>query len=182
MVGDKRSRNRFGLNPMQDEFARHMAKSHNGTQSAIAAGYAPKNAKVTASKLLSKSNVMDAVNHYRSKVARKIELDAAMVLEGLLVNARAGQEMTPIINRDGDVVGERRADLAASNVAWSWLGKHLKLFTDRIEHADVNAAQEYLTEVLKAVFGIVKDEKTRTEILLAIDKIHPEDPRNDSDD
>lgn len=53
----------------------------NGLQAAIRAGYAPKSAHVTASRLLRKPNVKAAVDAKRAKQLESTDLTAARVLE-----------------------------------------------------------------------------------------------------
>lgn len=64
-------------------FAREYVLDLNGTRAAIAAGYAPKSAKVTASRLLTKANVKTLIAELTKAKADKLDLKAEHVLEEL---------------------------------------------------------------------------------------------------
>ena len=63
----------FKLNKKQLDFCINYVESGNGRDAAIKAGYAPKNAEVTASRMLIKSNIKDKIQSLlTSKNAHKI--------------------------------------------------------------------------------------------------------------
>ena len=59
------------LNPKQAAFVREYLVDRNGTQAAIRAGYSKKTANITASKLLTKANIKDAVDKGEEKHAER---------------------------------------------------------------------------------------------------------------
>ena len=63
----------------------------NGTQAAIRAGYAPKTARISAAKLLTKGNIQELVKKGMEKRAEKATISADQVVAGLvrIVNAKA---------------------------------------------------------------------------------------------
>ncbi len=69
------------LNEREKIFCREYVKQGNGQQSAIKAGYAPKNAKVTASKLLTRNNVKQEIARLSEKREKKAIMDANEVME-----------------------------------------------------------------------------------------------------
>ena len=62
-------------------FCREYAKTGNGRESAIKAGYAPKSANVTASKLLTKTNIHNEITRITGRKERKAIMDAQEVME-----------------------------------------------------------------------------------------------------
>ena len=70
-------------NSRHDRFCREYLTDLNGTRAAIAAGYAKKSAKVTASQLLTNPNVQAFLAKLTKKHADKLDLDAEKVLAEL---------------------------------------------------------------------------------------------------
>lgn len=62
---------------MQELFVAEWMVDFNGKQAAIRAGYAPANAEVTASKLLSQAKVQAEVKRRKERIAKRIEITAA---------------------------------------------------------------------------------------------------------
>ncbi len=73
-------------------FAREYVQDLNGARAAIAAGYAVKSAKVTASRLLTKANVKALVAELLKKKADKLDLSADKVLRELALMAFANMQ------------------------------------------------------------------------------------------
>ena len=67
-------------NSRHDRFCREYIKDLNGTRAAIAAGYAKKSAKVTASQLLTNPNVQALLAKLTKKHADKLDLSTEKVL------------------------------------------------------------------------------------------------------
>ena len=108
------------LTPKQARFVQEYLIDCNGAQAAIRAGYSPRGAKESASRLLTYDNVAGAVSEARTKQAERAELTADEVIKGLRSEA----------NFKGDGTSH-----SARVSAWSWLGRRLKLFTNKHEHA-----------------------------------------------
>lgn len=103
------------MNNRQTLFAKEYAVSLNATQAAIKAGYSEHTAAEQGSRLLTNVQVQKAIEASTQKVATRLELTAELVLNGLL---------------DIALNGEREANRVRS---FELLGKHLSLFTDRLE-------------------------------------------------
>ena len=69
------------LTERQKAFVREYPLDFNGQRAAIAAGYAPKNARVTASKYLTQPNIQTALAKQAAPRLKKQELKASDVLE-----------------------------------------------------------------------------------------------------
>lgn len=72
------------MTPKQKRFVEEYALDHNGARAAVRAGYAARSTKVTASRLLTKANVREALAVSQRQVAQRLEIDRQQVLEGLL--------------------------------------------------------------------------------------------------
>lgn len=64
----------------EDRFCREYIIDLNGTRAAIAAGYSKKTAKATASRMLTKSNLLEKISKLQKAVADKLDLTAHRVL------------------------------------------------------------------------------------------------------
>lgn len=107
------------LTPKQEAFCREYLIDLNGTQAAIRAGYSKKTAREMAVENLSKPPIAKKLAELQAKIAAKTELSAEYVLNGLLENHR----MATLEKKFSD-----------SNKALELLGKHLSLFTEKVDH------------------------------------------------
>ena len=165
-------------------FALEYVKDLNGTRAAIAAGYAKKSAKVTASKLLTKANVRTLLAKLTKKHEDKLDLDAEKVLSELsrmgfsnildyvkvtkegdayvdLSNltreqVAAIQEVTVKEYREGKGKGKdarkvkrTRLKLVDKIRSLGLLGRHLKLFAEKVEVSGLEGLPERLAEARK---------------------------------
>ncbi len=81
----RQQRNKSGkARPNVAVFIAEYAKTQNGTQSAITAGYSPNSAHVTASQLLRKPNVQAEIANLRETVLAQVQRDTGITLERTL--------------------------------------------------------------------------------------------------
>lgn len=159
------------LTPQQMLFCREYVIDRNATQAAIRAGYSEKTAPEQGSRLLSYANVRAEVDRLLQGLAKKLDITAERVLNELaklafvdiadIYNEDGGlkqlSEMPEDARRaivgieiqeeriDGVVVGQtRKVKLADKKGALVDLGRHLKLFTDKIELDDSSSFTEKL--------------------------------------
>lgn len=116
------------LTPRQSAFVREYLIDLNAKQAAIRAGYSPETAEGQGSRLLRNAQVLDAVNAAKEKRAAKTDVKAEDVLLRLRDIAFADPDET-------DADGSRKTSIRYEHVlkAAELLGKHLALFTERLE-------------------------------------------------
>jgi phage terminase small subunit len=139
---EARAGGKFNMNkltPRQERFCQEYIKDLNGKQAAIRAGYTAKSAEVTASKMLSIAKVSARVVELTAPAAKAAGLTKEYVLEGLKEVAERCRQGVPVMIKDenGKMIqsGEWKFDSAGANRALELLGKHLAIFTDKVEHS-----------------------------------------------
>lgn len=146
------------LTPRQAAFVREYLVDLNGTQAATRAGYSPKTAEEQAVRLLGNVRVSAAISKAMHRRAERVEVKADEVLRELLRLAladvgeafQADGRLKPIHEMPSDM---RRAISGVEAVetedggtlrkvrfwdktrALEMLGRHLALFTDKLEHS-----------------------------------------------
>ena len=143
------------LSPKQQRFVKEYLIDFNGTQAAIRAGYSKHTANEQAARLLANVSVRSFVERESAKAGEKFELKKEFVIKGLLaivgrcMQARACMEFDKVekeyiqkTDADGNLVYEFEAPAAVR--AFELLGKHLGMFTEKVEHSgQVNEARLY---------------------------------------
>jgi phage terminase small subunit len=109
----------MALTAKQARFVAEFLADLNATAAARRAGYSEHTARQIAAENLSKPVIQEAIAAAQEKRAVKTELTAQEVIDGL--------------RKEAALTGEGSSP-AARVSAWSWLGKHLAMFTDRHEH------------------------------------------------
>jgi phage terminase small subunit len=169
------------LTPKQEMFVKEYLIDLNATQSAIRAGYSAKRAEITGSELVRNRKVADLIQTEMDKRAAKYEITADRVLQEIAKLAFHDPRkffdddgrIKPISELDDDtamalsgietfhkIVGDEKDGMAVvtkiktadKGANLERLGRHLKLFTDKIE---LNASSE-LAELLKSARQRVK--------------------------
>jgi phage terminase small subunit len=121
------------LNDLQENFCQEYLKDCNATQAAIRAGYAPNAAQEQSSRLLSKAIVAQRIQELMDARAKRVEITADYVLgtiKNTIERCQTDEDYNP------------QAVLKGSEL----LGKHLKLFTDKVEHSADESLEALLTQ------------------------------------
>ncbi len=120
------------MNKRQLMFCKEYIVDLNGTQAAIRSGYAEKTARQIGSKLLTKVNIQEEIQRLMNKRSKKVEISADDVLSS--IKDIRDLCVSKITVEDAD--GNEKIDVVALNGAIKTndqLGKHLKLFTEKME-------------------------------------------------
>ena len=107
------------LTPKQQRFVDEYLIDLNATQAAIRAGYSPKTAQQMGAENLSKPVIAEAIELAKTERSERTLVTQDDVIRGLLTEA--------------EWQGEGSSHSARVS-AWAHLGKHLNMFTDKIDH------------------------------------------------
>lgn len=152
-----------GLTPKQAQFVREYLVDRNATQAAIRSGYSVKTAATIGDENLRKPEIATAIQKAMDKRSERTEITADRVLREIACLALydpselVQQPCTKpediallpehvrraIIGWSWDKMGNFVLKLSPKVPALDQLGRHLKLFTDKIEHS---GAIEQLTD------------------------------------
>lgn len=110
------------LTRKQQRFVDEYMVDLNATQAAVRAGYSEKTSQEQAYQLLQKTSVQNAVTTQLDKIRYNVNLEAEYVIQGLMREAE---------NFSVDASSTSRIQ------ALVWLGKYLKMFTDKVNDKGV---------------------------------------------
>lgn len=152
----------MSLTPKQAQFVREYLIDLNATQAAIRCGYSERTAKQQGSRLLTVADVADAVQQGMDRRASKAGITAERVLNEIAkmaffdprklfddqgkpihvsqldddtAAAVAGLDVVQLGNQDVGYAEVLKVKLADKARSLEMLGRHLKLFTDKVEHS-----------------------------------------------
>jgi len=129
------------LNPKQSRFVLEYVVDLNATQAAIRAGYAAGSADVTGSRLLEDARISQAVKEAVEARAKRTLVTADYVVTRLKDVAEKCMQLRPVVNGKGEQLAGPDGqpcwtfDSRGANRALELLGKHLGIFTERVEVA-----------------------------------------------
>ena len=154
-----------GLNEKQKRFVEEYLIDLNATQAAIRAGYSKNRASELGYQLLQKTTVQNAIQEAQSNRSERVRITQEEVILRLLENAdiASGKKATTITipskNENGEVIGNDVAHFvyepSAVNKALELLGKHLGMFTQKMEvsgsvvNQNINMDKDEFVEIAK---------------------------------
>jgi phage terminase small subunit len=121
------------LNEKQKRFCEEYLIDLNATQAAIRAGYSEKTAKEIGCENLTKPNIQEYVQSLLEERSKRTEIDADYVLYGIKEVVERCIQAEPVL-MDGQPTGEYRFEHTGALKGYELLGKHLKLFTEKVDH------------------------------------------------
>ena len=129
------------LTEKQKNFCREYLVDLNATQAAIRAGYSKKTAGEMGHETLKKPQIQKQLQKTMNKRAEKTEITAEMVLKDI-------NEIKTRTMRTG-----KEFDAKSALKALELLGKHLVLFTDKIQHGFDDATLNMILSALPAEYA-----------------------------
>ena len=119
------------LSPKRQRFVEEYLIDSNGAQAAIRAGYSENTAKEQAARLLTNVNVKAAIEAGRKKKSKECGITQEYILNNLKEIVERGMQRTTIKDKKGEDIFQYNPKEA--NKALELLGKHLGIFTEKIE-------------------------------------------------
>lgn len=122
----------------REMFIQEYMKDWNGTRAAKAVGYSDVGSAVEASRMLKDPNVLARIRQLQAERSARLSISADFVLEGLIrIYDRCMQAEQVYEWVDGQKVptGEWTFDSRGAAKAMELIGKHLAMFTEKIEHS-----------------------------------------------
>ena len=105
----------------------------NATAAAKRAGYSEKSADKIGPELLGKTSIQEALSKALAKRSERTEITQDWVLSRLQTVAERCLQAAAVIDKEGNPTGEYKFDSSGANKSLELLGKHLKLFTEKVE-------------------------------------------------
>nr|BDD44377.1 hypothetical protein 29 [bacterium] len=116
------------LNLRQEKFVGHYLKTGNASKAAIEAGYSEVRSRSQGSLLLKHPVIKEEISKKREKIAKKLELDAEFVLEGLKSIYQRCMQAEPVLDKDGIETGEYKFNPTSARRALRDIGEHIGMF------------------------------------------------------
>jgi len=149
------------LTDKQAMFCEEYLVDLNATQAAIRAGYSENSAQIIGFENLSKPIIQEYIQEHMDKRSTKLGITAEYVLNNIIeINDRCMQRSKVMIrdgktmkqktefNDEGEEVGVWEFREVGALKANELLGRHLKLFTDKLEHLG-----EGLSDKITIIYG-----------------------------
>ena len=124
------------LKEKQKMFCKEYLIDLNATQAAIRAGYSKNTARTIASELLTKPDIQVCIQNLMSERSKKVNISAENILNDILDTRDRCKEYMVIEGRSGKHID--KAAVNGRNKSNELLGRHLKLFTDKLEIVDAS--------------------------------------------
>ena len=121
------------LTPKQQAFVENYLIDLNATEAAKRAGYSEKTAMEQGYQLLHKPSVREAIEEAKRGRQEKLNLDAQWVLKRLKDISDRCMQADPVLDKEGNPTGEWRFDSSGANKSTELIGKHLAMFTDKVD-------------------------------------------------
>lgn len=146
------------LTPKQRRFVEEYLVDLNATQAAIRAGYSEDTARSIASENLSKPDIQEAIGCAMAERSERTKVTSDYVIGKIKETIERCSQAEPVMEWDSQAeemvpTGEWQFKEHGVLKGCELLGKHLKLFTDKVEHSGKlgleNLTDEQLAERAK---------------------------------
>lgn len=126
------------LTPKQERFCQEYLIDLNATQAATRAGYSAKTANEQGARLLANVSVQSQINELKKARSQSTGINAERVLTGIMGVIERCEQAVQVLDDQGNPTGEWKFESGSALRGYELLGKHLKLFTERVEISDAS--------------------------------------------
>lgn len=142
------------LSPKQKRFVEEYLKDLNATQAAARAGYSEKTAQEQGSRLLSNVMVGKAIQAGMNERSKRTQITADYVLRTIQETIQRCGQAEKVMEFDHSTkemvhTGEWKFEHNGVLKGCELLGRHLKLFTDKVEHSGHLTLEELVMDESK---------------------------------
>ncbi len=123
----------MALSPKRQRFIVEYPVDLNATKAAERSGFSPKTAYSQGQRLLKNVEIQQAIAKTLAKRTAAAEISVEWVLNGLKTVAERCMQEVEVLTRDGNRTGEFTFNPAGANRAYELIGKHLRMFTEKVE-------------------------------------------------
>jgi len=148
------------LTAKQQCFVDEYLIDRNATQAAIRAGYSEKTAGATGNENLKKPEIQQAINERIKIRSERTEISQDYVIKTIVDTIERCMQHRPVMNKDGshvmvetedgEYVPAYQFDAASVLKGTDQLGRHLKMFTDKVELSGSLKMDDLTDEQLEA--------------------------------
>ncbi len=138
------------LTAKEEAFCRAYVETSNGSEAYRraynAANMKPESIHRKAVEVKAKGRVTARIEELQAKVAERHDVTVDYIIGGLKTVAERSMQVEAVLNKDGEPIGEYQFNAAGANKSLELLGKHLGMFTEKMNlHVTTD-----LSEILKA--------------------------------
>jgi len=157
----KTAKGAVGLTARQSRFVDEYLKDLDAAEAYQRADYKAKgrSAENAASRLLGNIVIQEAIQERMDRRSERTQIDADFVINGIAKNITRCEQGAPVRDRDGapvmtegpdgEVAPMWKYDATSALKGYEMLGKHLKLFTDKVEHDVSDRMADMILEARK---------------------------------
>lgn len=156
-------------NAKHEHFAQLVSNGETAARAYVMAGYAESGARQNSARLMTNDDIRARIESLRAakeqqhaaavtQVVKEAAIDKAWVMAQLVENVRMAKQAEPVLDQEGNPIGEYRQNINAANKALELLGKEFGMFVDRKEvrsgpldglpPEDLKALEDALTRIL----------------------------------
>jgi phage terminase small subunit len=121
------------LTDKQARFVEEYLVDLNATQAAVRAGYSEDSAASIGHENLRKPEIAQAISAAKLARGERAQVSAEWVLKRLVENVERAMQTQPVRDNEGSPTGEYRYEGNVANRALELVGKHLGMFTDKLQ-------------------------------------------------